>query len=140
VGRALGVDLGTRRIGLALTDPDRMVASPLDTFPFASLTKAADALARICSERGADIVVIGFPVREDGSEGEGCGRARVLAGMLGQRGLEAVLWDESWTSRDAEAALRDAGQRVRRSSGAVDRIAASLILRDYLEAQARGVR
>jgi putative holliday junction resolvase len=136
VGRVLAVDLGARRVGLALTDPLRILASPLETIPFSSLTKLAVRLAGLCAERGAELVVVGLPFRADGTEGPGCERARVLIGMLRDRGIAARGWDESWSSRDAEAALGEAGRKRRSDPGRVDSMAASLFLRSFLEAGA----
>jgi putative Holliday junction resolvase len=133
MGRALAVDLGTSRVGLALSDPLRLVASPFRTVPLASLTKLADSLALLCREKGVDVVVVGLPVREDGTEGEGAARSRKLIEMLCGRGVRALAWDESWSSRDAEEILRNAGETRRSAGGKVDAVAASLILRDYFD-------
>jgi putative Holliday junction resolvase len=138
LGRTLAVDLGTRRAGLALSDALGIAASPLETLPVVSLTRLAERLADVCREKGVEIVVVGLPVREDGREGEGCARSRKLIEMLAQRNVTAVPWDESWSSRDAEEILRRTGQTIRRAEGRVDAMAASLILRDYLDAAAAG--
>jgi putative Holliday junction resolvase len=132
VGRILGVDLGARRVGLALSDPLRTFGSPLATVPFVSEKTLGERIVRLCAEHGADLVVIGMPFQEDGTEGDGCARARRIAKMLEARGIATALQDETLTSRDAEAALRETGKTRRTAREAVDRIAASLILRDYL--------
>lgn len=133
MGRILGIDLGTKRVGLALTDPLRTFASPLATVPLVSEKSIAEEVLRLCAERGVDLVVIGMPYEADGSEGEGCARARRIQERLHAGGLRTAFQDETWSSRDAEAALREAGKNRRNSKEAVDMIAASLILRDYLE-------
>jgi len=133
VGRILGVDLGARRVGLALTDPLRTFGSPLATLAFTSEADLAERIARLCSERDVDLVIIGMPYELDGRESEGCARSRRIQEKLAARGIAAVLHDETWTSRDAEASLRESGKTRRSAKGAVDRIAASLILKDYLE-------
>jgi putative pre-16S rRNA nuclease len=138
VGRVLGVDLGTRRVGLALTDPLRTFGSPFATVAFTSEADLVAKIAGLCAERDVDLVVIGMPYESDGSEGEGCARARRIQEKLAARGLRSVLHDETWTSRDAEAALREGGKTRRNAKDAVDRIAASLILRDYLEQSTGG--
>ncbi len=135
MGRALAVDLGTRRVGLALSDPLRLVASPFRTLPFVSLARLADGLAALCREKAVELVVVGLPVREDGTEGEGAARARKLIEMLHSRGVRAQAWDESWSSRDAEQILARAGETRRSAGGKVDAVAASLILRDYFDSQ-----
>jgi putative Holliday junction resolvase len=133
VGRVLAVDLGTRRVGLALSDPGRIISSPLETLAMASESALANRLIRLCAEKEVTTVVIGLPVSADGSEGPGCARARRLSGKLIEAGIRAELVDETWSSRDAEQILREMGKNRRTAKEKVDAIAASLILRDYLE-------
>jgi putative holliday junction resolvase len=133
-GRALGVDLGTRRVGLALTDALRMVSSPLGTVTMVSEKALVERLVGLCREKGVTLAVIGLPLSADGSEGPLCGRARRLAEELGGHGIPAMLQDESWSSREAEDVLRETGKKRKTSREKVDAIAASIILRTYLEA------
>ena len=133
-GRILGVDLGTRRVGLALTDSLHVISSPFTTIPMSSEGALAERLLQICGEHDVRTVVIGLPMSADGSEGPGCARARRLAEMLETSGIRAELQDESWSSRDAEKILRDMGKTRRAAKEKIDAIAASLILRDFLEA------
>jgi putative Holliday junction resolvase len=137
LGRALAVDLGTRRVGLALSDPLRLISSPLETVPFGSMGSLAGRIEALCHERDVGLVVIGLPVRDDGREGEGCDRARLLAERLTGRGIRCELWDESWSSRDAEKVLQALGKTREKGRRKIDAIAASLILTDYLESRAR---
>jgi putative Holliday junction resolvase len=130
LGRILAVDLGTRRVGLAITDPLRMIASPLRWLPFAGEGALAGQLLRLCAELGVDRAVVGLPLHEDGAESPGCAPARRLARRLQDGGLETVLWDERYSSLEAEEALREMG--VKRRGGRVDPVAAAVILRDYL--------
>jgi len=86
-----------------------------------------------------DTVVVGFPVREDGYEGEGCARSRVLMDILERAGIAAVLWDEAYTTAQADEVLRQGGIGYRKAVGKRDAIAASFILSSYLEgAQGHG--
>lgn len=133
MGRILGIDLGARRVGVALTDPLRTFGSPLATVTFSSERDLIERIAVLCAERDVDLVVIGMPYEPEGRESEGCARSRRIQEKLIARGIKAVLHDETWTSRDAAAALRESGKTRRNAKGAVDRIAASLILKDYLE-------
>ncbi len=136
-GRVLGVDLGTRRVGLALSDPLRTISSPLQTIPMRSESELAVTLAGLCRDREVSLVVIGLPLSADGSEGPGCARSRRVAAALLRAGIPSVLHDESWSSRDAEDALRKTGKTRRNAKEKVDAIAASLTLRDYLEGASR---
>jgi putative Holliday junction resolvase len=133
VGRALGVDLGTRRIGLALSDAGRLISSPLETLRMESESALVGRLIRLCREKDVTTVVIGLPVSADGSEGPGCARARRVATKL----AEAGMLDESWSSRDAEQVMQEMGKSRRTAKEKVDAIAASFILRDYLERASR---
>jgi putative Holliday junction resolvase len=137
VSRALGVDLGARRVGLAISDPGRMISSPLETLAMESESALVSRLVRLCREKEVTTVVIGLPLSADGSEGPGCARARRIAGKMAEAGIAAELVDESWSSRDAEQVLKEMGRSRRTAKEKVDAIAASLILRDYLEGASR---
>jgi putative Holliday junction resolvase len=139
VSRVLGVDLGARRVGLAISDPGRIISSPLETLAMESETALVSRLVRLCREKEATTVVIGLPLSADGSEGPGCARARRIAGKMIEAGIAAELVDESWSSRDAEQVLKEMGKNRRTAKEKVDAIAASLILRDYLEGVSRSL-
>lgn len=136
MGRILAVDLGTRRVGLAITDPLQMIASPLKSISFQSEKRLIAELLAILADKGVERVVIGLPIREDGSEGEGCLRSRNLARKLQARGITAVLWDERYSSREAENTLRALGLRRKQAVAKIDPLAAAIILEDYLAATA----
>ena len=136
-GRVMAVDLGDRRVGLALTDPTRTISSPLKTIPMTSESGLAVALLALCVEKDVGLVVVGLPVSADGTEGPGCARARRIRQRLVDAGMDTVVHDESWTSRDAEAAVRETGGKRRGSRDRIDAVAASLILRDYLSEASR---
>ena len=140
-GRLLAVDLGDVRIGLALSDPDQIVASPLETLPVASANdhdRIVADLGRVATDREAVGIVVGLPRRLDGREDDPARRSREIAEALRARtGLPVALWDERFTTTEAERVMlaQDASRRERRSS--IDRVAASLILQGVLEAQRR---
>lgn len=148
--RILGVDLGTRRIGLAVADAGIGIARPLATLNRgASDDEDAAALARACSEQGVVELVVGLPLEARGNEGEMAATARAWAAAMGERlRLPVVLRDERLTSFEAEQRLgrmprgRSGGAPSRTQRNAykarVDREAASIILQDELDAR-RGV-
>jgi putative Holliday junction resolvase len=138
VGRVLGVDLGERRVGLALTDPGRTFASPLATIAFVSERSIAGRLADLCRQHGADQVVVGLPVRDDGTEGENCARSRRIVDRLVALGVAAEPWDESWSSRDAAEALSAAGGSRASARRRIDQVAAALVLRDWMDHRRAG--
>ncbi len=145
--RILGVDLGTRRIGLAVADVEMGIARPLATLNRgASLDEDAVALGRACREQGVVELVVGLPLEARGNEGEMAVIARDWAAAMGERlSLPIVLRDERLSSFEAERRL---GRMPRgRSGGApsraqrntyrarIDREAASIILQDELDAR-----
>jgi putative Holliday junction resolvase len=116
-----------------------MISSPLETLAMQSESALVGRLTRVCQEKDVETVVIGLPLSADGSEGPGCARARRIAGKLTEAGIHSELVDESWSSRDAEQILREMGKTRRAAREKVDAIAASLILRDYLEGASRSL-
>jgi putative Holliday junction resolvase len=132
MGRILAVDPGTRRVGLALTDRLQLIASPLRSIEFTSEGKLVKDLLSLARAREVERVVIGLPIREDGTEGEGCQRARSLAARLREAGIQVTLWDERYSSREAENSLREMGFNRKQSIGRIDQVAAAIILEDYL--------
>jgi putative Holliday junction resolvase len=148
--RILGVDLGTRRIGIAVADAGIGIARPLTTLNRgSSLDEDAAALGRVCREQGAAELVVGLPVEARGSEGEMAAAARAWAAAMGDRlAVPVVLRDERLSSFEAEQRLgrmprgRSGGAPSRTQRNAfrakVDREAASIILQDELDAR-RGV-
>jgi putative Holliday junction resolvase len=138
LGRILAVDLGTRRVGLAITDPLQLIASPLANLTFSGEDRLVQDLLALASAKAVERVVVGLPLREDGSEGEGCRQARQLARRLESAGLEVSLWDERYSSREAQSALREMGYDRRRSLARIDPVAAAIILEDFLRSVTQG--
>jgi putative Holliday junction resolvase len=132
MSRILAVDLGSKRVGLAITDPLRMIASPFKTLPYRSEKQLVADLLAVIGANAVETVVIGLPLHEDGGESEGCTRSRTFAAKLNRRGVDTVLWDERYTSRDAEESLKRCGLDRRRALSKIDSLAASYILEDYL--------
>jgi putative Holliday junction resolvase len=135
-GPVLGIDLGARRVGVAVSDPSCTVASGLETLRVKSLTDAVARVADLVSRRGVRVVVVGLPLNMNGSEGEKAREARQFADLLGER-IESstVLWDERLTSVQARGELGRLGARrsVSRDKARVDRVAATLLLQSYLD-------
>lgn len=135
-GRLLGVDVGDVRIGLAVSDDGQVVASPLDTVDGASdVDDVAATIAAAAVDERACAVVVGYPRTMEGREGSAGHRCRLVAEQVAQStGLPVLLWDERFSTVEAERVLLDADMRRRRRRAVVDRVAASLILRGVLEA------
>jgi putative holliday junction resolvase len=134
--RVLGIDPGARRIGLALSDPEGQFASPVPAVQSHGAEETVRRLAAEVARLGAERVVMGLPLRLDGSEGESARLARKLAERLQvATGVDVVLWDERLTSRAAERALAEAGVYGARRKKALDSVAAALLLQSYLDAE-----
>ncbi len=131
-GRILALDLGSRRIGIALSHDD--VALPEGVLESRGRVKDLETLRRLVVERGVTQVVVGVPIHMSGRRGKEAERAEGFARDLAEAtGLPVDLVDERWTSREAERALRATGHDARSARGRVDAVAASLLLRSYLD-------
>ena len=144
-GRRLGVDVGKVRVGVALSDPDGILASPLVTVP-RDMGAAADSvpadiaeLARLVREHEAVQVVVGLPVRLDGSEGIAAIDIRAYAERLARAvgHVPVVLADERMSTVVASRRLAERGVRGKRQRAVVDQAAAMEILQSWLDAQRR---
>jgi putative pre-16S rRNA nuclease len=133
-GKVVAIDPGTRRIGVAVSDPDGKVALPLGVIEAESIE---DELIPLITQQGANEVVVGLPKRLDGTDGLAAQSARELAALLQSR-LEVPvrLVDERLTTAAADKAFTemDVSERKRRKS--VDKVAATLLLQTYLDSRA----
>jgi len=140
VARVLAVDLGERRIGLALSDPSGTLASPLRTIEVSG-DPERDRLAVVDAAREAEaqVIVVGLPRSLSGREGPAARRARVEASALAEVAgeIKVELHDERFTTREADRALADAGKRRRERRAHVDAAAAAIILQSYLDAKGK---
>jgi putative holliday junction resolvase len=143
-GRLVAFDLGRVRVGVAVSDPSQVVASPSDTLDVADLdrgeemdvTALAARLAAVARELMADGVVVGAPLALDGHEGEAAREARAVADALrAATGLPVRLVDERFTTAEAERALLEADVSRAGRRKVVDRVAAGVLLQGVLAAQ-----
>jgi putative holliday junction resolvase len=136
-GRVLAVDVGTRRLGVAVSDPTGTVASPLATVPRRTPAEDAKALAALAAEHAATTLVVGLPVTLAGREGPAAKAVRAwldeLAPLL--PGLDLQLADERLSTVAAERALVGGGVRRRARRQVVDQVAASVFLQTWLDAR-----
>jgi len=137
-GRVLAVDPGSRRVGLALSDEARLLASPLRTLEAEPASTLSERLAAVAREVGAVELVVGLPRNLDGSSGAAAASARSLADQLKRSTrLPVSLHDERLSSVAAERHLVAQGVRRERRKGLVDQLAATLILEAFLERKRR---
>jgi putative Holliday junction resolvase len=134
----LGIDTGERRVGVALSDELRLLASPLTVLHRQpkGLAAVLDALAGIVRREDVREMVIGLPLNADGSEGRQARRAHDFARVAEKViGIPVRLWDERLSTREAEAIVRAQGRNLRRvrQRGELDAVAAAAILQDFLD-------
>jgi putative Holliday junction resolvase len=134
-GRILGVDYGTRRVGLAVCDPDQIIASPLITMERKDDAADADVLQQIIQAERISQIVVGLPIHNDGREGEKAAEARKYGNWLQQiTALPVRFWDERFTTSQAESSLWQAGLTHKKRKDRRDRVAAQMMLQSYLDA------
>ncbi len=131
--RILGIDYGTKRIGLAVSDELAIVARGLGSLQGSSERQTQEEIARIVTEYQVAKIVIGYPVRTDGLKGAMCERVDKFAHRLGESlGLTVVKWDETLSTCEAEEILRQRGMNWQKRKKHVDELAAVVILQEYL--------
>ena len=133
--RILALDVGKRRIGVAISDALGLTAQGLETLERTNSREDYSALARVAAERRVSMFLIGNPVNMSGREGRQTEWVRRFAEALSTRtGLPVKMWDERLTTVEAERVLRSSGVSIRKRARAVDRLSAVLLLQNYLDA------
>lgn len=131
MSRSLGVDFGTTRVGLAISDPLGLTARPLSVVPRSEVLEEVENLVK---EQDIGTIVVGLPTGLSGGEGVSATEARKLAEEIRTvTGVDVVMVDERFTSRLAEVALLESGMKRRKRRETVDKVAAAIILQDYLD-------
>jgi putative holliday junction resolvase len=137
-GVLLGLDLGTKTIGVAASDPDRRVAAPVETIARKRFTFDAQRILALAAERRAAGLVLGLPVNMDGSEGPRAQSTRAFARNLAQlTALPIALWDERLSTAAVERALIAADVSRARRKAVIDQHAAAYILQGALDRLSR---
>lgn len=137
MGRVMAVDWGRRRVGVALSDPTKLLACPRPTLQDLATPRLLDALERMAREEEVETVIVGLPAHMDGREGESAKGARELGEALVARlpGVSLVFVDERLSTRQARDLLHEKGERARKSSGRLDQMAAAVLLQAYLDGE-----
>jgi len=134
MGALVGLDLGTKTIGVAVSDGLRSVATPLETVKRRKFGLDATRLSEICAERSISGIVLGLPRNMDGSEGPRCQSTRAFArNLAGVIALPISFWDERLSTVAAERALLEADTTRKRRAEVIDHVAASYILQGALD-------
>ena len=132
--RLMGLDLGTRTIGVAVSDVSRTIATARTTLRRTKLTRDIEALRALIADEGIGGIVVGLPVNMDGSEGPRAQSARDTAARLAEGlALPVAFWDERWSTVAAERAMLDADLSRRKRARKVDQVAAAYILQGALD-------
>jgi putative Holliday junction resolvase len=137
VSKLIGLDHGSRRIGVAVGDTETGMAFARDAILRRNLAVDLDLIEALVAGETAEMVIIGLPLNMDGSEGEQAATARRFGERLVARGMTIAYEDERLSSWEAGERLSMAGRRPRRGSGELDSTAARVILQQYLDARGR---
>lgn len=134
--RILGIDYGTRRIGLALSDPSGTVATPWQVLDAREEVDAVRSILDGCAAQGVERIVVGLPMRMDGSDGPAAQSAKAFGEHVrSATDIPVVYWDERWSTVTAEQALIEGGARRGKRRQVIDKLAAQIMLQHYLDAQ-----
>ena len=138
-GRVLGLDVGSRRIGVAVSDPLGITAQGLETLQRRNKRSDLAALERVIRDYSVREIVVGLPLHMSGAEGTQSDKMQVFAEELRKRfRLPVHLWDERLTSAEANRLLRETELSIEKRAKAVDRMAAVLILQGWMESRRVG--
>jgi putative Holliday junction resolvase len=130
----VGIDYGKRRIGVAVSDTQKKVAFPLAVIRRHGDSYGLERLKKLLGDRRVEYFVVGIPLQKNGSlSEEGCEVVRYVAGLKSFFDCEAVTWDESFTTVEAEEFLIEGGVRRERRKEVIDKVAAQIILQTYLD-------
>jgi putative Holliday junction resolvase len=132
----LAIDPGSKRVGVAISDPGGTFALPLVVVDRSGDDSYVERLAELAASRGVDEVIVGLPLRLSGAQGPEADEARALAEALHSRlGVPVHLVDERLTTRQAEASLAGAGVGSRARRGRIDQVAAAVLLQGFLDSR-----
>jgi putative Holliday junction resolvase len=138
-GRIAGIDYGTVRIGVAVSDADRTIASPYENYTRRGPEQDARRFRRLVDEEGIVLFVVGLPVHLDGRESQKSAEAREFGAWLaGVTGVPVDFFDERFTTAEAEQFLLDAQLTSKRRKRRMDMLAAQIMLAAYLESRRKG--
>ena len=147
--RILGLDYGTKTVGVAVSDPLEITAQPVETIERKSANKLRQTLARIEAliqayseqetQETVEKIVLGYPKNMNNTEGDRCEATQAFKEDLERRtGLEVILWDERLTTVEAERILIESGVRRENRKTYIDKMAAAVILQSYLDSRCGG--
>ena len=132
--RILALDLGKKRVGIAVSDPLGVTAQGMPTYERRNRRADLDHITSLIREHDVEITVVGLPLHMSGDDGRQAEHARHFADALARHsGVQVALWDERLTTVEASRVLRESGVSLEKRKRAVDRLSAVLILQNYLD-------
>ena len=138
MNRVLGLDIGEKRIGVSISDPLLISAQPMDTILREPEETSLETIMKICNDYNVNKIVAGFPLLMSGVAGKQALNCKEFSEKISQKtGIDVILVDERLTSTLAERTLREQGKKYTRNKGMVDKVAAILILQQYLDTIAK---
>jgi putative Holliday junction resolvase len=133
-GKVMAIDLGEKRIGLAICDETRTIAAGYDVLPRKSREEDFERYAKIIEDEAITLVVMGLPITLDGGEGQRAAWVRDYAAELSEAiTVPVVFWDERFSTKQAEASLHARGKRGKQVRDRLDAVAAAFFLQEYLD-------
>ena len=133
-GRILALDLGKKRIGLALSDPLGITAQGLPTLQRTNIRQDLSAIGQLIRERGVTLLLMGNPLHMSGDAGRQAAYVHEFAERLaGHTGVPLKYWDERWTTVEAHRVLRSSGIGIEKRARAIDKLSAVILLESYLD-------
>lgn len=132
--RILGIDYGAKRIGVAICDELGITAQALAVIERKNKNKDFETIGNFIKTYGVEKIVIGYPLRLDGTAGIQCEKVDAFIRNLETLfSLPVIRWDEAFSTKEAEEIMREANIRIKKKKGVVDKIAAGMILQGYLD-------
>jgi putative Holliday junction resolvase len=135
--RVLGIDHGTKRMGIALSDPSGMIAQPLEFIPAEPFAPFLERLKQILREKEVELIIVGMPRNMDGSYGPAAAKVQEFVAVLKENIIIPIrTWDERLTSAQANRFLIEANVRRQERKEKVDKAAAAILLQSFLDSRA----
>ncbi|HHX21939.1 MAG TPA: Holliday junction resolvase RuvX [Clostridiales bacterium] len=134
MSRLLGLDIGEKRIGIAISDAMGWIATPHSVYLRVGYGPDVRHIQQLMQQLGADSVVVGLPRNMDGSLGPSAMKAQAFADKLTEAGIPVTFWDERLSTVSAQRSLIEGGMRRQQRRDTVDKVAAAVILQAYLDA------
>ena len=134
MGRIIGIDVGTKRIGVAVSDPAKIISSPYKVLASKSLAADVAAVAALCTEVCGEKIIVGLPLNMNGTQGPAAAAALAFAAALREKvAVPVEMLDERLSTSAAERSLIEGDMRREKRRQVIDKVAAQIILQSYLE-------